>query len=496
MTADQDEVTAFLSDPASHAGAGRVDRIGTHGNLVFLAGGEAWKIKRAVRFAYMDFSTLEKRRAACEREVEVNRRLAPEIYLGCVPIVRKPDGRLAFGAGGEVVEWAVRMRRFDQTALLSHAAVMAQAEILDELVVGPDGPRRSVGWAPFFHDLGLFLNLLPPGVWGQTTHQLPTERFARDPAEWLRIAERCRAALTLAPSSGFGSALRSLRRSGERVDLNALEVARFAAEGVDPNVLDRVCAEAPRLGLRLEALGSTYGMAEVVLAVCYSSPGSGLQREAIDIDALATEGVAMPAGGGPARTLVGCGAPKLDLRIAGPAGALPERSVGEIQLRGPSLMSGYVGEDVDDPIAGGWLRTGDLGYVADGQLFPTGRTKDMVIVTGHNYYPEDFEWAAGRVSGVRAGRCVAFAEPQTEHVVVLVEPAGESEDPSRLRREVERAIADSVGILPREVLVLPPGTVEKTTSGKLRRAAMREAYLRRELVSAPFSARANRRTRK
>jgi uncharacterized protein len=122
---DQDEVIDYLADPASYANVGRVERMETHGNLVFLAGDEAWKIKRAVRFPYMDFSTLEKRHAACEREVEINRRFAPQLYLGCVPISRMPSGKLAFGSGGRIVEWAVHMRRFEQSALLSSRAAKA-----------------------------------------------------------------------------------------------------------------------------------------------------------------------------------------------------------------------------------------------------------------------------------------------------------------------------------------------------------------------------------
>jgi len=109
----------FLSDPNSYSEVGRVERFETHGNLVFLVGSEAWKIKRAVRFAYMDFSTLEKRHAACIREVEINRRFGSDLYFGCVPITRSPAGRLVFGGNGDTVEWAVHMRRFDQSALLS-----------------------------------------------------------------------------------------------------------------------------------------------------------------------------------------------------------------------------------------------------------------------------------------------------------------------------------------------------------------------------------------
>jgi aminoglycoside phosphotransferase family enzyme/predicted kinase len=120
---DQTDVIAYLSDPGSYpAKPDRVEQFETHGALVFLAGDEAWKIKRAVRFPYMDFSTLEKRRAVCAREVEINRRFAPEIYLGCTPITRSPDGRLKLGGSGDIVEWTVRMRRFDQAALLTNVA--------------------------------------------------------------------------------------------------------------------------------------------------------------------------------------------------------------------------------------------------------------------------------------------------------------------------------------------------------------------------------------
>jgi aminoglycoside phosphotransferase family enzyme/predicted kinase len=120
---DQAEVVAFLSDPASYpTRPDRIEQFETHGALVFLAGEEAWKIKRAVRFPYLDFSTLEKRKAVCLREVDVNRGFAPEIYLGCTPITRARDGRLELDGDGEIVEWAVRMRRFDQAALLSRVA--------------------------------------------------------------------------------------------------------------------------------------------------------------------------------------------------------------------------------------------------------------------------------------------------------------------------------------------------------------------------------------
>ena len=363
-------------------------------------------------------------------------------------------------------------------ALLTHAAVMAQMEVLRRGYRFPDGtPRTVLSWTPFFHDLGLFANLVHPAVAGSRTHHLPTERFAKDPAEWLRLVERTRVDGTIAPPSAFGSAMRVAHRRGERPDLSSLEAAYFAAEGVDPEVAERMVAMAGEFGFRPEALGATYGLAEAVMAVSYPPVGTGLRIDRVSLGELTDSGVAAPAGDGPARQVISCGEPLMEVRIAGPDGELPERQVGEIQVRGASLMSGYVGSGaLEEPFVDGWLQTGDLGYLAEGELYVTGRAKDMVIVVGHNHYPEDFEWAAGRVEGVRPGRCVAFSRPREEGIVLLVEAAEPGADPVTLGREVRRAVRNTTGIAPSEIFVLPAGTVEKTTSGKLRRAAMRDKY--------------------
>jgi acyl-CoA synthetase (AMP-forming)/AMP-acid ligase II len=199
---------------------------------------------------------------------------------------------------------------------------------------------------------------------------------------------------------------------------------------------------------------------------------------------MAASGRAVPTAAGRGRRLVCSGRPVLgiELRIREADEEVPQRQVGEIQLRGESLMRGYA-DAQEQPFEDGWLRTGDLGYLVGSDLYVTGRLKDVMIVMGHNYYPDDFEWAAGRVEGVKAGRCVAFAEDAgaKERIVLLVEPSG-SCDPDALSVAVRHAVADAVGVLPETVLVLPRGTLETTTSGKLRRSAMRDAYLRGDLT--------------
>jgi fatty-acyl-CoA synthase len=375
-------------------------------------------------------------------------------------------------------------------ARITHAAVMAQMEVLRRGYRYEDGtPRTVLSWTPFFHDLGLFANVVHPVVAGSSTNHLPTERFAKDPAEWLRLVELTRPAGTIAPPSAFGSAMRAASRRGERPDLSSLEAAYFATEGVDPEVARRMVATAREFGFRPEALGATYGLAEAVMAVSYPCVGTGLGIDRVSLSELTDAGVAAPAGEGPVRLMISCGEPLMDVRISGAKGMLPERHVGEIQVRGPSTMSGYVGAGAADPFVDGWLCTGDLGYLADGELYVAGRAKDMMIAVGHNYYPEDFEWAAGRVDGVRPGRCVAFSLPDAEGIVLIVEPADAGADTTALEGKVKRAVSDAIGISPREVVVAPRNTVEKTTSGKLRRAAMRAAYAADAVPLAGVSAR-------
>jgi fatty-acyl-CoA synthase len=368
--------------------------------------------------------------------------------------------------------------------VLPHGAMTAQLSFIYNHYYKGNPIGSTVSWAPFFHDLGLVVSVLLSTRSRSPIEVLPTERFARDPAEWLRLVERTRALGTLGPSSAFGAAIRAAERRGERMDLSSLLVAHFAAEGVDPGVAQSMAETGVReFGLPPEALGSTYGMAETVLGVSYSPMGGGMKIDRISLEALAESGLATPATGGPSRDMVSCGTPVMELRIADAEGAaLAERQVGEILVRGPSLMSGYLGKDIPDPILDGWLQTGDMGYLADGELYVSGRAKDIVIMTGQNYYPDDFEWAASRVEGVRPGRCVAFAKPETDDLVLLVEPA-DGADPEALRQTVKRSVAKAIGVSPSDVLVLPRGTIEKTTSGKLRRAAMRSAYADGALVA-------------
>jgi fatty-acyl-CoA synthase len=397
----------------------------------------------------------------------------PASAPGAEPVRPRP-GDLA------VIQFTSGSTAAPKGACLSHRAVMAQMDMIDDWTPGGIGGRVMVGWVPFFHDLGLFYYVVASVLFGACAHYLPTERFAADPAEWLRLVNATRASITVGPASAIGAAIRSTLRRSDPIDLSSLEFMRFAAEGVDPEFVDRLLETAGPLKLPLESLGSSYGLAEAVLGV---TSVQGLHEDRVDVEAMTLSGLARPATRGRVRRLISAGRTALttEVRIAQPGGGeLGEREIGEICVRGPSLMKGYVGDGAPDPFEDGWLRTGDMGYLADGELYVTGRIKDMIIVMGHNYYPEDFEWAAGRVEGVRAGRCVAFGSGDDEAVMLLVE-ASAGTDGEELTVAVRHAVRDAVGVAPGRVVVLPPGSVEKTTSGKLRRSTMRSAYLRGDL---------------
>jgi fatty-acyl-CoA synthase len=342
---------------------------------------------------------------------------------------------------------------------------------------------RGVSWLPLFHDMGLIGFVLAPILHRQPVTLLPPRAFVRNPAIWLKTISRHRGTVTFAPNFAYALAARRLHE-GElaALDLSCLRVAGCGAEPIQAETLRAFARRFAAAGFRAEAFRPSYGLAESTLAV---SLGRGIPVDRIDRAALA-EGRAEPVADGCALELVGCGRPFPGhaLRIVDPATgrALPERSVGEILVRGPSVMARYVGDTAATAEArvGPWLRTGDLGYLADRQLFVCGRRKDLIVVSGRKYAPQDVEWAAGEVDGVRAGSLVAFALPadggERERVVVVAEVrrrAAADQVTADIRRAVHRALALPVD----QVVLVEPGALPKTSSGKLRRASTRALYL-------------------
>ncbi|MCP5155620.1 MAG: AMP-binding protein [Ectothiorhodospiraceae bacterium] len=428
--------------------------------------------------------------------------LAPPAMLGHLPTGQGVDWTLA-GRGARalpappdaealaVIQFTSGSTAAPKAVRLRHRAVVdtvrATAASLD-LVAGRD---RLLGWLPLFHDYGLFGFVVRALVVGMECHLLPTERFAADPALWLRLIGDTGATMTAGPTSGWGHAVRLAEASGAPVRLDSLRAAVMAAEAIDPAVVDRVLAYGQSRGLAGGALSGAYGLAECTLGVTGVPAGGGMRVLALDRERLARDGLAVVTAVNP-RRVASCGRPMRDteVRVVGTEGTRPDGVIGEIEVRGPGLMDGYLSTggagEAASPFRDGWLRTGDLGFLDRGELFVTGRSKDLVIVLGRNLHPEDMEQTAAAVAGVRAGRVVAFAAPEggagEGAPVVLVEPTTDA--PGDLAARVRRAVADGAGVLP-SVVVVPPGTIRKTTSGKQRRAHMREWLASRRVAVHP-----------
>ena len=360
---------------------------------------------------------------------------------------------------------------------LVKAIVKPSVNPLDREVV------RPLSFAPLSHAAAsmAILAALEPTL---EFHLLSPERFARDPAELFRVVSEYRIMSLLGSSSAIAAALRSIERGPDGVDLSSIESINFAFEMVDPAVIDRLIEVGGRFGLRPEAIGASYGLSEG--GGTRTENGQGIHVDEVDLDALVTQGVARPAAaGGPVKRVASCGrvSATSELRIAGPDGPMPDRHVGEVQFRGEWLMQGYVGPGAEDAFdKDGWMHTGDVGYLADGELFITGRIKEVIVQQGKKYHPEDIEWAAARGADVAPAECVAFTPLGADdgEIVVAVETSltkGLEDQEQRIRA----AVINSVGITLRAVVFVSPATLPKASSGKSQRLAARDKHARGEL---------------
>lgn len=345
----------------------------------------------------------------------------------------------------------------------------------------PGEDATGVSWLPLHHDMGLIGGLLYPLFNGIPLHLSSPAEFRRNPFGWIEALAHNRATHTAAPPSAYALAARLAGRARARgLELGALRCAMVGAEPIPPAVLRAFADSYRQCGLRPEALFPVYGLAEATVAVTFPDPLARTRFESIDRAALLGEGKAVPSDAEDALEFTGVGAPIPGTRVRilnDRCEPVADRVIGEIAVRSDSAMTGYYRDEkaTRDVLRDGWLRTGDLGFLSGGTLYVTGRRKDLIIRAGQNLLPQAVEEAAESVAGVRSGGAAAIGIPSamrgTERAVLVAETA---QTPDRHPELVSR-IADALKarlLEVDEIVLVPPRSLPRTSSGKLRRQAL------------------------
>ncbi len=372
--------------------------------------------------------------------------------------------------------------------VLTHANLLANVRAAGQALQAGTGDV-FVSWLPLYHDMGLI------GAWfGTLFHAtrlviMPPLSFLTRPQRWLWALHEYRGTLSAAPNFAYELCLKHVRDSDiEGLDLSSWRWAMNGAEPVHPETLRRFGERYACYGLRREALAPVYGLAECSVALTIPPPQRGPLIDRVDRRSFSERGLAIAAGAQDEAVLefVACGQPipGHEVRIVNELGSeLPERREGRLQFRGPSATSGYHGnpEATASLLKGEWLEPGDLAYIAEGDVYITGRVKDVIIRAGRNIYPHEIESLVGNVAGVRRGRVAVFGSPDpdsgTERLIVFAETTRRDEATlEAIRAEINETVTDLIGGAPEDIAFAPPGTVLRTSSGKIRRSACREIY--------------------
>lgn len=342
----------------------------------------------------------------------------------------------------------------------------------------------AVSWLPLHHDMGLVGGLLFPFYNGFVAHMMSPADFRARPMAWLETMSHMRGTICAAPPSAYAMMLRLARRASEAgLDLSAWECAMIGAEPIPAELLRRFADAYAPTGFRPGAFFPVYGLAEATVAVSFPTLLAPTRFDRIDRAELERSGRAAPSADPHALELVAVGRPipETEVRVVDAKGAtLPERQVGELRVRAPTLTHGYYNAPAatSATLREGWLATGDLGYVADGELFITGRRKELIIRGGHNIIPTVLEELAGEVDGARPGGVAAVGvrdeEGATEQVHLVVETKLDEPAWPDLRTRLDRALR-ARGVAVDRIVLVAPGSLPRTTSGKLRRRELAES---------------------
>ena len=341
-----------------------------------------------------------------------------------------------------------------------------------------------VSWLPLYHDMGLVGLLTLPMSTGTPLVLGAPQDFTSRPSRWMEWISTYGGTATAGPNFAYVLATRALK-NGPKLDLSSLRVALNGAEPIDADNVEDFVTAGERHGLRPGAVFPAFGMAEVSIGGTFPEPMRGMLTDCVDRRVLETERYAAPvedsSPGSRRFALLGKAVPGLEIRIVEPETGivLKDREVGELEIRGTSVTTGYYKRpDANAALFHeGWLCTGDLAYTLEGELVVCGRIKDVIIVGGRNVFPEDVERAVGQVEGVRAGNVIAFGglgSRSREALVVVVETR--ADDFTGLRHRVAERVVEAVGVPARDIVLVAPGTLPKTSSGKLQRSLCKRRY--------------------
>ncbi len=374
--------------------------------------------------------------------------------------------------------------------IVTHANLIANCTaIIESGLQKRMGEGVAVSWLPLYHDMGLIGFVISTITHGMTSVFIPTMRFIKKPSVWMDAVHRHRGTVSFAPNFAYALITRKATEAElASWDLSCMEAFGCGAEPIQADTarafIDRFSTHAK---MHPEAFLPSYGMAEATLAISFKPLRELFQTRPVDAAVFQEKGLAAaPVDGQPVLEHVSCG-PCFDGHEVGAfddhGNRLPDGQEGELWLRGPSVTPGYYNnpEATAAAFSGDWLRTGDLGYLADGAVFVTGRLKDLIILNGRNVHPQAVEWVAGEVDGVRQGNVVAFARPgkESEELVVVLETRSGELD--RIKAEVAKRVREEIGVAPVDIVCLEPGSLPKTSSGKLQRRKTRTQYLTGEL---------------
>ncbi len=386
--------------------------------------------------------------------------------------------------------------------LIMQRSIMANADgILRNGLKVREGDR-AFSWLPLYHDMGLVGFCLAPMLGQVTVDYLPTTAFARRPSLWLKLMSENRSTVSYSPTFGYELACRRVNGEAITLDLSQWRAAGIGGDMVRAEVLQDFAKTLSLAGFNPRAFVPSYGMAESTLAISFSDVDAPIKIDTVDIGALKTRQRAIPAKSGNERMrgFVICGAalPEHVIEVRGDnGGVLDERDVGRIYVKGPSIMAGYYkAEEATAQALGsdGFLDTGDMGYLLNGEIVITGRAKDLILHNGRNIWPQDIEWAAETIAPLKSGDVAAFAiegSDGDDEVVVLVEcKLSDPLQQEELRKSVHMKVMQAAGVDCTIVLV-PPRSLPFTSSGKLSRAGARDRYLAGEIAEiAPDQGRA------